>query len=149
MSLSLQGKTLEEGFLNPPQSARPHSWWHWPDGVVTKAGITKDLEFFKQSGVFTIHLFNAKVEGALDGPASYYSEHWRDCVKHTLKTASELGLEVGMHNCGGWSSSGGPWVPPEDAMKKADVQACHFMRTDPLAGLSEKQSQKKEKLNIE
>lgn len=66
-SLAFSGQALEEGFLNPPQSARPHSWWHWTDGVVSKSGIKKDLEFFKESGVSTIHLFNAKLADALDG----------------------------------------------------------------------------------
>ncbi len=33
------GKQLEEGFLNPPQSAKPRVWWHWMNGNITKKGI--------------------------------------------------------------------------------------------------------------
>jgi hypothetical protein len=29
---------LEAGFLNPPESAKPQTWWHWMDGYVTKPG---------------------------------------------------------------------------------------------------------------
>lgn len=28
------------------------------------------------------------------------------------------GIEIGIHNCDGWSEAGGPWVAPEDSMKK-------------------------------
>ena len=27
---------LETGFLNPPDSAKPQTWWHWMNGNVTK-----------------------------------------------------------------------------------------------------------------
>jgi hypothetical protein len=37
------------GFRNPPESARPRTWWHWTNGNVTEAGITKDLEWMKRS----------------------------------------------------------------------------------------------------
>ncbi|MEL7163263.1 MAG: glycosyl hydrolase, partial [Bacteroidota bacterium] len=33
------------------------------------------------------------------------------------KEAERLGLSFGVHNCDGWSSSGGPWVTPEISMK--------------------------------
>ena len=33
---------LETGFLNPPDSAKPQTWWHWMNGNITKAGITAD-----------------------------------------------------------------------------------------------------------
>ena len=42
---------LESGFLNPPDSARPQTWWHWMNGNITKAGITADLEAMKQIGL--------------------------------------------------------------------------------------------------
>ena len=35
---------LEKGFLNPPDSAKPQTWWHWMNGNITKEGITADLE---------------------------------------------------------------------------------------------------------
>ena len=34
-----------------------------------------------------------------------------------LKTATELGIEIGIFNSPGWSQSGGPWVKPEQAMR--------------------------------
>lgn len=36
--------SLEQHFREPPVSAKPHTWWHWMNGNVTKAGIKADLE---------------------------------------------------------------------------------------------------------
>lgn len=39
-------------------------------------------------------------------------------VMHTaLKTATELGIDIGIFNCPGWSQSGGPWVEPQQSMR--------------------------------
>ncbi len=35
--------SLEEGFVAPPASARPHTWWHFMDGNITATGITKEI----------------------------------------------------------------------------------------------------------
>ncbi len=42
---------LAAGFKNPPEAARPRTWWHWTNGNVNEAGITKDLEWMKRSGI--------------------------------------------------------------------------------------------------
>ncbi len=39
-------------------------------------------------------------------------------MKHAITEADRLGLEVCLHNCAGWSSSGGPWITPEYAMQE-------------------------------
>ena len=35
--------SLEDGFRNPPNSAKPHTWYHMMNGNVTKEGITCDF----------------------------------------------------------------------------------------------------------
>ena len=45
------GQDLVQGFKNPPESAKPRTWWHWTNGNVTLDGITKDLEWMKRSGI--------------------------------------------------------------------------------------------------
>src|SRR5215831_12161727 len=30
-------------FANPPAAARPHTWWHWMNGNITREGLTADL----------------------------------------------------------------------------------------------------------
>ena len=37
---------------------------------------------------------------------------------HAVKEAARLGIDYVMHNCPGWSSSGGPWITPEYSMQK-------------------------------
>ncbi|WP_420146325.1 glycosyl hydrolase, partial [Sphingobium sp.] len=39
-------------------------------------------------------------------------------MTHMMGKAGDLGLQVGMHNAPGWSSSGGPWIAPDQAMQQ-------------------------------
>jgi len=55
---------LEKNFTNPPDSAKPHTWWHWMEGYLTREGITADLEAMKRVGIGGAQLFN--VGGAGD-----------------------------------------------------------------------------------
>ncbi|MEP0765591.1 MAG: hypothetical protein HRF45_03490 [Fimbriimonadia bacterium] len=122
------GDQLRDQFASPPAWSRPHTWWHWIDGNVTKEGITTDLEAMKQAGLGGAHIFNAGSFGGHDsngnyvtmpkGPIVYNTPEWRALMVHAMREAKRLGLEITVHNCAGWSSSGGPWVKPEDAMKK-------------------------------
>jgi hypothetical protein len=35
---------LEQGFARPPDSARPHVWWQWMNGNITKEGISRNAK---------------------------------------------------------------------------------------------------------
>jgi hypothetical protein len=107
---------LAVGFVDPPGWARPHTWWHWMDGNVTKEGITADLEAMKDIGIGGAQMFTV-AQGIPKGPVDYMSPLWREMTVHAVKEASRLGIELCIHNCAGWSSSGGPWVEPENAMQ--------------------------------
>jgi hypothetical protein len=108
--------SLAAAFRNPPDSARPHTWWHWINGNSSKAGITADLEAMKRAGIGGVQIFNVDC-GIPDGPAPVMEAVWREHTRHAIAEAARLGLEVCVHNCPGWSSSGGPWVGPEHAMQ--------------------------------
>src|SRR6478672_4789834 len=111
------GSSLEENFLHPPSSAYPLTYWIWMNGNVTKEGITLDLEAMKRIGVAGV--FNYDVgAGIPKGPVQYLSNEWLDLKKHAIKEAARLGLEFTMHNCPGWSASGGPWITPELSMQQ-------------------------------
>jgi hypothetical protein len=43
-----QADPLTAGWASPPNSAKPHTWWHWMNGNVSKAGITADLEAMRR-----------------------------------------------------------------------------------------------------
>lgn len=107
---------LEAGFRDPPHEARPHTWWHWMNGNVTRAGITADLEAMKRIGLGGAQIFNV-LEGIPPGPAPFMSPQWRGLLQHAVAEADRLDLELCLHNCAGWSSSGGPWITPEHAMQ--------------------------------
>lgn len=109
--------SLDEGFRDPPEEARPHTWWHWMNGNVTREGITADLESMRRAGIGGAQVF-VPDQGIPAGPAKYLSDEWRALFKFAAEEARRLGLELGMHNCAGWSSSGGPWVTPELAMQE-------------------------------
>jgi len=118
------GEQLERGFVSPPDSARPHTWWHWMNGNVTKEGITADLESMQRVGVGGFQVFNP-LEGIPDGPVPYMSPKWLDMMRHAAAEADRLGLEMCFHNCAGWSSSGGPWIKPAQAMQTVVTSETH------------------------
>lgn len=118
-------KTLDPialGFLNPPNEAKARTWWHWMNGMVTREGITADLEAMAASHIGGLTLFNIAGPhhntSTPAGPADYLGPVWLDMLEHTVKEAKRLGLEVGMQNCAGWATTGGPWVTPELGMQE-------------------------------
>lgn len=114
--VTVQAQDLENGFKNPPKSARPYTFWNWVNGNVSKDGITKDLETMKTLGISGFELFDAGFNFP-NGGLIYNSPQYHNMVKFTLSEANRLGLEAGFHNASGWSSSGGPWITPELSMK--------------------------------
>ena len=108
---------LLEGFRNPPVSARPRTWWHWMHGYVTREGITADLEAMKEQGLGGFTLFDVGYWPEIRGRVKTLSEEWYDLVLFAGREAERLGLKMGVHNCPGWTSAGGPWIRPEEAMK--------------------------------
>ncbi len=108
---------LEAGFLNPPDSAKPQTWWHWMNGNITTNGITADLEAMKQIGLGGATIVNVD-SGIPRGPVNFMSPQWRKDFKFAIQEANRLGLEMCVENCAGWSSSGGPWNTVTNAMQR-------------------------------
>lgn len=98
-------------------------WWHWMNGSVTKEAIRAELEDMKRAGLGGAQMLDVTPGFTKEtlfpaGPVRWGSDQWHDHWQFAIRTAAELGLKLGMHNCAGWSESGGPWVTPEDSMKK-------------------------------
>ena len=123
--------SLEDGFREPPDSAKPQTWWHWMNGNITAEGITADLEAMKRVGIGGAQIFNVDC-GIPPGPVKLMSPEWRQLMLHAVKEADRLGLELCIHNGTGWSSSGGPWNTPALAMQRLTASEtnitgpCHF-----------------------
>jgi hypothetical protein len=109
---------LENGFVNPPDSARPRTWWHWMNGCVSREGITADLEAMKRVGLGGAIMFNVDQLPIDDTNVEVLNPRWNELVTFAINEAARLHLEFGVHNCAGWSSSGGPWVKVEQSMQK-------------------------------
>ena len=108
---------LAAGFRSPPDSARPETWWHWMNGNITAAGIDADLHAMKDIGLGGATIVNVDC-GIPAGDTPFMGSAWRDRLKQAVQTANTLGLELCIENCAGWSSSGGPWNTPENAMQR-------------------------------
>ncbi len=111
---------LADGFRNPPQSARPRVWWHWMNGNVTKDGIDKDLDWMARMGIGGVQNFDASLmtPQIVKERLVYMTDGWKDAFRHAVRTADAKGLEFAIAASPGWSETGGPWVKPQDAMKK-------------------------------
>lgn len=108
---------LAEGFANPPAESRARTWWHWMDNNISREGITKDLEAMKRAGVGGATILDIALFRASNGPVKSLTPEWYEMVNWAGREADRLGLSLSFHNCPGWSSSGGPWIKPENAMK--------------------------------
>ena len=117
--------SLVQSFQNPSRAARPYVWWHWMDGEVSLDGIRKDLLWMDSVGIAGFHQFDA---GGVNMPKAapfkrpYLSDSWKEAYRYAIALADSMGLEATVASAPGWSSTGGPWVTPEDAMKKLEWQ---------------------------
>jgi hypothetical protein len=111
---------LEQGFLAPPETAKIRVWWHWMNGNIAKEGIRADLEWMKRVGIGGFQNFDAGLATppVVDNRLVYMTPEWKDAFLFTARLADSLGLEMAIAGSPGWSESGGPWVKPEEAMKK-------------------------------
>jgi hypothetical protein len=105
---------LEEGFRNPTEETKPWAYWYWLSNDVTEEGITKDLEAMKHTGIVRAMIGN--IEGG--GPVKMFSPEWYRLTRHALKEANRLDIDLFMFNAPGWSQSGGPWIKPEQSMRR-------------------------------
>ena len=122
-SFSQTPDPLVAGFENPPASAKPRVWWHWLDGNVSEQGIQKDLDWLSSVGIGGVQNFDASLSGV--GPApkianrvAYLTDEWRRLFRFAVTHAKQLGMDFTIAASPGWSESGGPWVKPEQSMKK-------------------------------
>ena len=122
---------LRKGFENPPPEVKVGCYYYWVNERVDPEGVRKDLEWMKSVGIARAFLctdirnrFTVEDEfgpaDALIGPNEFMSDYWWENLRTALKVAGELGIEMGLFNCPGWSQSGGPWVTEEDAQVAPD-----------------------------
>ena len=107
---------LDDAFRSPPESAKARTWWHWMSGCVSREGITADLESMKEAGLGGAYIFHVG-QLTIDSPVKFQSDEWWSLMRFAASEADRMGLELGFHNCPGWSSSGGPWITVDKSMQ--------------------------------
>ena len=128
---------LRQEFENPPNSARPRVWWHWMNGNITKEGIKLDLEWMHRVGLGGFQNFDAALQTPkfVDQRLVYLTPEWKDAFKYATTLADQLGLEEAIAGSPGWSESGGPWVKPNQGMKKVVWSEIHVQGGKPFSGV--------------
>ena len=81
---------LWDAFVDPPDDARPRTWWHWMDGNVDPDGIVRDLRWLHRVGVRGVQLFDGGMGGPLVVPTPVRpgTEAWDEAVDTAVRTAN-------------------------------------------------------------
>lgn len=113
-------------FRAPPPKAHAGVWWHWMGRHVTREGIRKDLDWFARMGVTTATIFgmadtcSPSAQEMPDGREPHvvaFTPDWWAFVRYAAEEAGKRGIELGLHNCPGYTHTGGPWTTPAHAMR--------------------------------
>lgn len=126
--ISCSSDPLESGFKNPSNQVQTSVYWYWISGNISEEGVKKDLYAMKEAGINRAFIGSMGVEG-IETPyekVPFGSEEWWKILHTALKTATELGIEIGIFNSPGWSQSGGPWIKPEQAMRYLTSTSCEI-----------------------
>lgn len=126
--ISCSSDPLESGFKNPSNQVQTSVYWYWISGNISEEGVKKDLYTMKEAGINRAFIGSMGVEG-IETPyekVAFGSEEWWKILHTALKTATELGIEIGIFNSPGWSQSGGPWIKPEQAMRYLTSTSCEI-----------------------
>ena len=121
----------EAAFKQPEKVFYPETWFHFIGGNVSKEGIDADLKAIADAKISGVQWFHGYFGGpwpATGHQLTTLSPEWEEMVGYLGSKAKELGLRLTVQTCPGWSMAGGPWIQPENAMRKlvwsrTDIQA--------------------------
>tara|TARA_R110002051_G_scaffold95649_1_gene165592 strand:- start:18798 stop:22256 length:3459 start_codon:yes stop_codon:yes gene_type:complete len=124
---SLSFSELSNQFKSPSKEYYPETWFHLNGNNISKEGLKLDLQAIKDAGLQGIHLFN-KAGSAFPNvkPIKILSPEWEDMIRFAADECKRLGLKFTMQNCPGWSMTGGPWVPVEEAQRELVETVYHI-----------------------
>src|ERR1017187_8187221 len=117
---------LVNGFMRPPDAAKPWVYWYFMDGNLTREGMTADLEAMKKAGIGGGIFLEGNV-GIPRGPVVFMSPQWQDLMADALHEADRLGIQIALGSGPGWCGTGGPWIKPELAMQHLVASATNVI----------------------
>jgi hypothetical protein len=118
---------IVRAFTAPPDATRPYVLWMWMGSNISRQGITLDLEAMKEAGIGGATIFSLAdtlipwAGVILKSPTPEivtWTEPWWAMVRHAASECHRLGLDLILHNCAGYESSGGTWITPELSMQE-------------------------------
>lgn len=125
-AISRSEDILEQGFRKPPPDCRPEVFWDWMGGLISKEGITKDLEAMAREGVGGVLIMQMpdQLAGVVQwryrdypGKVKCLSDEWFAMMNHAAGETDRLGMRMSLLICPGWSHCGGPWIKPDKGLK--------------------------------
>jgi len=107
------------------------------NGNITKEGIKLDLEWMNRVGIGGFQNFDASLTTPklVDQRLVYMTPEWKAAFLYATKLADQLGLEEAIAGSPGWSESGGPWVKPNQGMKKVVWSETRLEGGKPFSGV--------------
>jgi len=120
LSFPARADQLEKDFHNPPEEMKPWCYWYWLNNDYTAEGITRDLENMAEVGIKLAMIGNVHTDlgSAKPGNVKVFSPEWYALTRHAMAEAARVGVDIYMFNGPGWSQSGGPWIKPEQSMRR-------------------------------
>ena len=112
---------VHEAFRNPPEDAKLQIWYHWLGEHVNEEALVRDIAAMHEMEISTFYIFTPDGDG--DRNAVPMSPGWLHAFETAIRESKKYGMKIGFHNCPGWTSSGGPWITPENSMKYV-VSSC-------------------------
>lgn len=110
---------LRNGFKNPPDKARPKTYWWCLNGNIDTVRAKQELRAMKIAGISGFDIFEIGVPKADTmvpaGPA-FMSRESLITLKTVINEAGKLGLTAGLNLASSWNA-GGSWVEPRHAGK--------------------------------
>lgn len=107
---------------------KPWTFWYWMYGEVNEDAVVADLKAMKDAGLGGFYLMPIKGKGDIPkdadgkplykGDAEQLSPSWWKMIDKVYETSEKLGLQMGIHISDGFALAGGPWIKPEESMKR-------------------------------
>lgn len=107
---------------------KPWTFWYWMYGEVNENAIVADLYAMKEGGISGFYLMpikgrsdipkNADGNPLYKGDAEQLSPNWWKMIETVYDVSGKLGLQMGIHISDGFALAGGPWIKPEESMKR-------------------------------